>query len=416
MSAVVVGRADLFRKHRVPAYAWAVALPGLLATAVVVAASPPWRQQPGASWWQLGALAGALVIGELTTIAVDDRDRPAGQLTTSTTFALALLALGPVSFLLLVHLVAVGLDDLRTRRRPLQLAFNAGQYALSILAGRVVFCALTGDAFLAGRAGFDTALLVPMLVAGLVMVAVNERLVRVVTQLEADRPVGPALRGGLGFLLRTSGVQLALGPVAALVATTSSTLLPLLLVPTLALGRSTGLAAAREHDSLHDPLTGLANRRLLNRRLEESLRSPADDAAVLLVDLDRFKEINDTYGHDVGDLVLRRTADQLRAFVEPLGRGATAARLGGDEFVVLLTGADAVDEAGALARELLDRLSHPGPPAARAARSPALRASVGVARTRAGRPVDASGLLRRADLALYRAKRHGDGLCVADED
>jgi diguanylate cyclase (GGDEF)-like protein len=158
--------------------------------------------------------------------------------------------------------------------------------------------------------------------------------------------------------------------------------------------------------SLHDPLTGLPNRRLLNDRLEHALRASrraGRGCAVLALDLDGFKHVNDTFGHGVGDEALQETALELVGGIR--GRD-TVARLGGDEFVVVLPDTTAAD-ALALAQRLRRRLVRTVRDDRGTSRS--LGATVGVAHG----PTDAataSELLRLADLALYRGKHAGRGV------
>lgn len=94
-------------------------------------------------------------------------------------------------------------------------------------------------------------------------------------------------------------------------------------------------AAKKEHQALHDSLTGLPNRRLFNRSVEEALRGPfPDNVAVALMDLDQFKDVNDTLGHEVGDALLCEVGSRLR---QHIGDRGIAARLGGDEFGIVFT-------------------------------------------------------------------------------
>ncbi|WP_432827508.1 diguanylate cyclase domain-containing protein [Dactylosporangium sp. CA-092794] len=148
------------------------------------------------------------------------------------------------------------------------------------------------------------------------------------------------------------------------------------------------------HQATHDGLTGLANRALFDARLS-ALSVPA---AVLLVDLNGFKAVNDTYGHHVGDAVLAGVADRLAAATTP---GGTAARLGGDEFAVLLPGADAAAAAG-VAERFLALLA--APMLVDGHHLP-VRATVGIAD---GPPGDPDALLRRADTEMYRNKPASD--------
>ncbi|HTZ09737.1 MAG TPA: EAL domain-containing protein, partial [Acidimicrobiales bacterium] len=162
---------------------------------------------------------------------------------------------------------------------------------------------------------------------------------------------------------------------------------------------------AIRHQAMHDPLTGLPNRALFNDRLEHALskrRRVAGHVAVMIVDLDGFKNVNDSLGHLAGDALLvavaRRFGDSLRGF-------DTIARLGGDEFAILFDGLDATEQAGPIAQRVLDALVRPLP---LPEREVAIGASVGIALTDRS-DVDAGRLLADADAAMYRAKREGKG-------
>jgi diguanylate cyclase (GGDEF)-like protein len=164
----------------------------------------------------------------------------------------------------------------------------------------------------------------------------------------------------------------------------------------------------RERDRLayrasHDALTGLANAATFRERLRDASHSTGDNtaAAVLFVDLDDFKTINDTLGHEAGDAVLVVAAQRITA---ALRDGDVGARLGGDEFAVLLPQIAGVDAARGIAQRLIDALAAPatvnGLPVT-------CRASIGLAL--AADPDDFEGLLRHADTALYAAKSAGKG-------
>ncbi|MEM9465927.1 MAG: EAL domain-containing protein [Actinomycetota bacterium] len=158
----------------------------------------------------------------------------------------------------------------------------------------------------------------------------------------------------------------------------------------------------------HDELTGLANRRRLHSVCEQQLDG-AESTAVILLDLDRFKLVNDSLGHDRGDELLIVVADRLRLAIRP---GDTVARLGGDEFAIVLAGPTDVFEAGRVA-DRLQRLL--GEPVQLGAQTIFPSASLGIAVADDGSTV--SDLMRRADTAMYRAKAGGRGRHEAfDED
>jgi len=163
------------------------------------------------------------------------------------------------------------------------------------------------------------------------------------------------------------------------------------------------------HQAFHDPLTALPNRALLLDRLDHALRAAGHaqgSLALLLLDLDRFKEVNDTLGHPVGDQLLRQIGPRLRGL---LRAADTIARLGGDEFAVLLP---ATDAAGAtrVAQMLLTALDAPF---AIAGQALDVGGSIGLA-LHPDHGADAATLLQRADVALYAAKRARSGYALYD--
>jgi diguanylate cyclase (GGDEF)-like protein/PAS domain S-box-containing protein len=171
------------------------------------------------------------------------------------------------------------------------------------------------------------------------------------------------------------------------------------------------LEAQLQHNAFHDALTGLANRALFADRLQHALARTdraATPVAVLFVDLDDFKAVNDGAGHAAGDALLTAVAGRLRRALRP---GDTVARLGGDEFAVLLEDARA-SEAMATAERLLAALAEPF--AADAVGAPRMTASIGIAVGAAGQH-DAAELLRHADVAMYAAKDAGKGRAAVFE-
>ena len=171
----------------------------------------------------------------------------------------------------------------------------------------------------------------------------------------------------------------------------------------------------RLHDELRqlayiDPLTGLANRSRLQDRIDHALerlrgRSP-NHVAVLFIDLDHFKHLNDRFGHAKGDRVLRIIAERIRSIVRP---GDTAGRLGGDEFAVLLEDVETAEVAASVSQRLLDGLSLP---VELDDAAPIIGASIGYALSGPDSSTS-EDLLRNADIAMYAAKAAGRGQFVA---
>ena len=157
-----------------------------------------------------------------------------------------------------------------------------------------------------------------------------------------------------------------------------------------------------QHLSLHDPLTGLANRNKLARHLEQALLRGSDSPplTLLLLDLDDFKPINDSLGHAAGDAVLQEVATRLR---DSTRDGDMVARLGGDEFVLMLSGLDNRSEIDRFCARLIGLLQQPIVFDSQALH---VGASIGVAQARE-QGFDAGELMRCADIALYQAKADG---------
>ncbi len=161
------------------------------------------------------------------------------------------------------------------------------------------------------------------------------------------------------------------------------------------------------HDALHDALTGLANRRYLKEELQRRVGSQKDyssELAILHIDLDRFKQVNDTMGHKAGDHVLERIADKIRSCLAPTD---FVARIGGDEFVILSSEAVGKEKLSAFSKTLVDSLSQP---ILFEGQRCDVSASIGADLVYLSSPtmeLDVSDILVNADMALYQAKQLG---------
>ncbi len=160
------------------------------------------------------------------------------------------------------------------------------------------------------------------------------------------------------------------------------------------------------HNAFHDTLTGLANRALFGDRLDMAMagarRRPSGQFAVLFFDLDRFKNVNDSLGHNVGDQLLVALARRLETIIRP---GDSVARIGGDEFAILVNDMHDVGDAIQVAERILEGFEAPFPIDSNEV---FISASIGIA-IHGQDTIDADAMLRDADIAMYRAKASGKG-------
>jgi diguanylate cyclase (GGDEF)-like protein len=357
-------------------------------------------------------LAALLLVAESQPIVISREDDDLDEVTIASTFILALALLGPLWLLLATQVVAVTINDVRRRKNLQRVLFNNAQLVIAGAATRAVFCLLTHRTLAADATPLHVRDVLPALVAGAVFFVVNNGLTGVVVALALNRPVLGHLRDDVRFQLSTSGVLLAFGPVVAVATSFSLLLLPLMLLPIAAVHRSAKLAAEREREAMSDGLTGLPNRLFLldraTRALDAGQRSGVG-TAVLLVDLDHFKDINDTLGHYVGDQLIKQVGARLRTVMRA---GDTVARLGGDEFGVLACDLEGRADAEQVAQRLVSTLMLPF--TIDGVRLD-VQASVGIA-VSPDHGVDATTLMQRADVALYTAKEHrGSYVCYRPE-
>ena len=351
-----------------------------------------------------------VVIGELFPVTVSFRNERQ-EITTSTSFVFALLLMFGAGPALIAQLLASVIADSLNRKTWWKAAFNLGQYALSWIATATVLALLTGGHQFVGAKSFTSAHLAALAIAAMTFFLCNMTLIAVAVALVQRLPIGPHLRRGFGFYGLSSLILFSLVPIVVIIASERPVLMPLLLAPILAVYRAAQIATEKEHQAQYDYLTDLPNRILLFERVQQTIQErPHMPFAVFLIDLDHFKEVNDTLGHQVGDQLLSTIGGRL---VTTLGPDDTVARLGGDEFAVMvpIEGEDE-DERTASALEAaatitgvfsqlfqVDELTFE------------IEASVGTALyPDHGHHVEE--LLRRADVAMYHAKDLGSGVEV----
>ncbi|RJL25097.1 putative bifunctional diguanylate cyclase/phosphodiesterase [Bailinhaonella thermotolerans] len=350
-------------------------------------------------FWILAVL---VVFGELRPV-VTPGSHAMGGATTSTMFAFAALLHFGLPTAALLQAVAIVVSGIVTRKAWFRVAFNAAQLTLG-------FAAASGVLRLAGIRPDPAAPWVPsgrdigvVLLAGVAYFLVTDLLVCGAVALHERRPVWRVVRATLGYQSLVHLALLGLAPVVVVVMHHSSALVPLFVAPIVAVYFTAALSVRRDHQAMHDPLTGLPNRKLLALRAAAALEESRGRVGLFLLDLNRFKEVNDTLGHPVGDRLLQLIAHRLTHSVRP---GDVVARLGGDEFAVLLPSVR--DEAAA--REVAARL--------RAALAEPVRlegmtfdldASVGIVLHPDHAP-DFDLMIQRADVAMYLAKESRTGV------
>jgi diguanylate cyclase (GGDEF)-like protein len=391
-------------------YVAAVGLAGL-AVIVAVAIGTDWAGLPQ----RLDALPVAFLLlaaiaGEVRPLTIHRDDEPVETLSTSAPFVLALVPVAGLSVALVGQLVASAADDLLNKRDLRKSVFNTAQYAVSVLTAGVVFAGLTQRHLLAGPSAFSLEQIPALLVAGVAMVLVNRLLVAVVVSMVTRQSLRTTIQEDARFYLATHVVLLCIGGVAADVAEDGLGVLVLLVAPVVAVYLTTAAAMRHAYDAAHDSLTGLGNRDRLQAMLARAMSQDAAGSTarkegtagpgLVLLDLDHFKDINDTLGHPVGDQLLKQVADRLRLAVED--DDVEPCRLGGDEFAVVVDGD--LDQTLAVAHALLASLEQP----MRLGELELLvRASAGVAVAPA-HGTDAETLMKNADIALYHAKLERD--------
>jgi diguanylate cyclase (GGDEF)-like protein len=353
----------------------------------------------------LPAIAALCVIGALRPIVTPGKTRQVSG-DASLTFSFAALLYWGFPVAALVRLAASLLSAAIGRRAPLRSAFNAAQLTLSLGAAWLVLLV----------AGIHPRPLSPWEPAGRQLGAiglaacayfvVNFLLVGTAVAVHERAPVAACLRKLLPYQAFTSLVLLSAAPLVVVVMDRSVLLVLLFLLPLSAVYASAAMSLKREHQALHDELTGLPNRAYLLSKTRDAVADAARTggrAGFLLLDLDRFKVVNDTLGHAAGDQALKVVAHRLAHSVRP---GDLVARLGGDEFAVLLPAA----RPGSTAREVAVRLRGAlAVPVQLDGVSFQIEASIGIAFYPEDAPA-ADLLIQHADVAMYLAKERRSGV------
>ncbi|MDQ1711138.1 MAG: hypothetical protein QOE45_588 [Frankiaceae bacterium] len=353
--------------------------------------------------------AALLVAGELRPLFTPG-SRDSNGVATSTTFVFALLLHWGLGVAILMQAVATVVADRSNGTAWWRTGFDVARNALAYGAASLVLVAMGHTGAPNAPMTITGADLPAIALAGLAYVVCDNVLASRATALQCGERLWHVIRADAAHQALTTGALLALSPLVVVVLERSIALLPLLLLPLFAVYRNASASLQREHEALHDTLTGLPNRRLLLRQAGDAIEE-ADrcgyQVGLFLLDLDRFKDVNNTLGHNVGDELLRHVGERLGSVLRPED---TVARLGGDEFGVLLP----VIRDQAAAEEVAERIRTAlTQPFALQEVALDLEASIGIALYPA-HANDVDLLMQRADVAMYHAKEARSGIEAYD--
>ncbi len=345
-----------------------------------------------------------VILGELRPIAMPGQ-APGSGAPTSLPFTFAVVIFYGLPVAALLQCAATVVAGVARRHAPHRTVFNAAQYVLSLgVADAVLRLTLPGIVTTPWvPAGGE---LVSVALAGFSSFLVNRVLVLCAVAMHERAPLRQVLFKGFGQQVYVNAVLLSLSPLIVIAMTHSVLYVPLFAFPLGALYTSALLSVKRDHQANHDELTGLANRKLLTVRARQEIeqaRQRGTRVGLLLLDLDRFKEVNDTLGHPTGDRLLQTLARRLTHGVRP---SDLVARLGGDEFAILLPQVRDTASAREVALRLKGALAEP---VRLDGMDFDLQVSTGIALYPDDAP-DFELLMQRADVAMYVAKADRTGV------
>ncbi len=374
-----------------------------LVAVAAVKVQPLMGQMPPAFW----VIAALVLLGELRPVRTSGSVDAQG-IVTSTAFVFAILYLWGLWPALLLQAGVTVTSELVKRKPPWKLFFNVGQYVVSDAAAWLVMipAGLSLGLAHAGR-GLTGSDLLWILPGWVVWFVVNNTLVAGVSG-DTGQTFREAFTEDFAYYCGATAAVLALSPLVVLAAAASPWYVPLLQIPMLAVHKTARMSLDEQHKALHDPLTGLPNRKFLLGRLAAAVSGPdREPFSLALLDLDRFKEVNDTLGHQVGDRLLELVAQRIKGVLRPED---VVARLGGDEFALLLPGVGSDRKAAEVALRVRDALVEPFHLEDVLLE---LEASVGIA-VFPDHGDDVDQIMRCADVAMYLAKEQQTGIEVYD--
>ncbi|MGH3647086.1 MAG: putative bifunctional diguanylate cyclase/phosphodiesterase, partial [Micromonosporaceae bacterium] len=383
------------------AYVTAVIVAGVATTAPFLSELPAVVRTAPLAFWLMAVLA---LVADLRPY-VTPGPRQSAAVYPSVCFSFAILLTAGLGAAVVVQAVAVLAHSWLHHRSVIRAGFNVGQFSVSLGVAYGVLALTGGLPFLpVGRHQ-----VVAVVLAAVAWFVSSHLLVTTAIWLRFGGDWGRILRRSAGYEALSWIGLLLLAAVLAAASWQSPWLVPLVTVPLYAVYRTAKLSQDQQQLALLDPLTGLANRKALQARVAEEIAGyvervaagdPERRLALLLLDLDRFKEVNDTLGHGVGDRLLVEVAHRLTRHVDP---EHVVARLGGDEFAILapdLAEPDALELGRRIGQLLSEPVQLDGMPLD-------VHSSIGVV-TYPEQGGDYATLMRYAEVAMYQAKARGD--------
>jgi diguanylate cyclase (GGDEF)-like protein len=362
-------------------------------------------------------LAALTVLGEVHPVVVQRNDQESA-ITISTTFSFALLLTFGPFYAIAAQGIASIVDDTFHRKPAWKALFNVAQYSISLGSAGLALQLLGPTAPGGGFPSFAVENLPSVAVAAATFFAVNHMLIAIAVTVAQRIPLRTYFRQGeLVFAGTVDAMLMSLSLIFAVALEHSLVLIPILTLPLVAIYKSTRstLDTARwaerlhkqaeenQHQATHDSLTGLPNRVLFQQKLRSSIADPNHGSlAVMIMDLDGFKEINDALGHHSGDALLTKLGERLASVMR---QNDLVARLGGDEFGILVSDVSDIRDVSAVAERIIEQLERPFPTSGIGLN---VGASIGIALApEQGNSDDV--LMRHADVAMYHAKSIGSG-------
>jgi diguanylate cyclase (GGDEF)-like protein len=391
-------------------YVTVVTAAGLVTASFALTELPAIVREAPVEFWVIAALAVLVDARPVVTPGL----RTTATVYPSIAFTFALLLGWGLAPAIVAQAAAVVVSSVRLRHAPWRAVFNVGQYALSFGAAALVLDLtgappLSGDG-LATESWQGVVGVLGYLGAGCAWIVVNELLVTTAVWLRFGGRWSSTVSRTLRQDLLASLSLLAFGPLVVATGNVSALLLPLMLIPLVAVNDLARFSAEEHRISMRDEVTGLPNRKALYAEMRaqarafaaRSRRNPGDPRrmALLLLDIDQFRRVNDALGHTVGDRLLGAVAERL---AESIGADGFVARLGGDEFAVLAPRLRDTTAATVLAERVADALTAP---VTLEGLQLDVTAAIGVA-VHPDHGTETTLLLRHAEVAMYDAKDRG---------